>query len=267
MPGGPVAVDASERCEHYERGCRVLAECCKKWVGCRLCHDSAIDTHQIDRHAIREIECLSCGTQQPCAQDCKECGTRMASYFCSVCNLFDNKGDEKQIFHCDDCGICRVGGRENFFHCAKCCGCFAKTLENNHKCLEGTMHRECAICLEVTFDSRISARVLPCGHVMHETCFKDALQFGHWTCPTCREPLVTISDLEESGNDEDGSEAPGDEDDDDEQEEWETESGSEPDSDNAENEDGDRSSETNDDRQQGVEHDDGASTTNEQQQL
>lgn len=31
----------------------------------------------------------------------------MADYFCSVCNLFDNQGQQKQIFHCDGCGICR----------------------------------------------------------------------------------------------------------------------------------------------------------------
>jgi RING finger/CHY zinc finger protein 1 len=23
----------------------------------------------------------------------------------------------KEQFHCDLCGICRVGGRQNFFHC------------------------------------------------------------------------------------------------------------------------------------------------------
>lgn len=31
----------------------------------------------------------------------------------------------KQQFHCDDCGICRVGGRQNFFHCATCGCCYS----------------------------------------------------------------------------------------------------------------------------------------------
>jgi len=30
--------------------------------------------------------------------------------------LADDTTSKKQ-FHCEDCGICRVGGRENFFHC------------------------------------------------------------------------------------------------------------------------------------------------------
>jgi hypothetical protein len=27
---------------------------------------------------------------------------------------------KKQQYHCDACGICRIGGRENFFHCDRC---------------------------------------------------------------------------------------------------------------------------------------------------
>lgn len=27
---------------------------------------------------------------------------------------------EKEQYHCDACGICRIGGRENFFHCDRC---------------------------------------------------------------------------------------------------------------------------------------------------
>ncbi|KAJ0395357.1 hypothetical protein P43SY_000937 [Pythium insidiosum] len=52
-------------CSHYSRGCRVLAECCKEWVGCRLCHDERFPDHKIDRHAIREMQCLECETIQP----------------------------------------------------------------------------------------------------------------------------------------------------------------------------------------------------------
>jgi len=27
---------------------------------------------------------------------------------------------KKQQYHCDSCGICRIGGRDNFFHCDRC---------------------------------------------------------------------------------------------------------------------------------------------------
>ena len=32
-------------------------------------------------------------------------------------------------FHCDRCGICRVGGADNFFHCDTCGCCYSKSLE------------------------------------------------------------------------------------------------------------------------------------------
>ena len=47
----------------------------------------------------------------------------------------DDKYKEKQIFHCDGCGICRVGGRENFFHCDVCNCCLALFQKNNHVCI------------------------------------------------------------------------------------------------------------------------------------
>ena len=36
---------------------------------------------------------------------------------------------QKQQFHCGSCGICRVGGADNFFHCATCGCCYARSLE------------------------------------------------------------------------------------------------------------------------------------------
>ncbi|GLD99906.1 hypothetical protein PINS_up008634 [Pythium insidiosum] len=189
-------------CSHYRRGCRVLAECCKEWVGCRLCHDERFPDHKIDRHAIRQMQCLECETIQPCARECSNCGTVVGEYCCLHCNLFDHDGESKKIFHCDDCGICRVGGRENYFHCKTCCGCYPHSLNNKHRCLEGSMHRECAICLEVTFASIEGVNVLPCGHVLHASCFKKYVRFGNVVCPLCQSDIFTPSDYE--GGEEEG---------------------------------------------------------------
>lgn len=52
-------------------------------------------------------------------------------------------------FHCDECGICRIGGRDNFFHCATCGCCYATTLQDKHKCVEKSMHHNCPVCFEV----------------------------------------------------------------------------------------------------------------------
>ncbi|POM63415.1 Hypothetical protein PHPALM_21189, partial [Phytophthora palmivora] len=99
--------EVTGKCPHYGRRCHVRAECCKKWVGCRLCHDAQFgEEHEIDRFAIRQMRCDLCQVEQPCAQECVNCHENMALYFCSVCNLFDDKGLEKEVFHCDQCGIC-----------------------------------------------------------------------------------------------------------------------------------------------------------------
>ncbi|KAL7679520.1 putative Zinc finger, RING-type, Zinc finger, CHY-type, Zinc finger, RING/FYVE/PHD-type [Plasmopara halstedii] len=182
---------SSERkCPHYGRRCYVLAECCKKWVGCRLCHDTMVgDDHVIDRFAIKRMRCNLCQTEQPCAQKCIRCHETMAVYFCSICNLFDDKGWEKKVFHCAQCGICRVGGRENYYHCTKCCGCYPHSLEAKHRCLEGSMHRGCPICLDATFDSLEHVNVLPCGHVMHSSCYKIFLRHSY------QHLMSTLSDV------------------------------------------------------------------------
>ena len=45
--------------------------------------------------------------------------------------MFDDA--EKGQFHCDGCGICRVGGRENYFHCDICGYCLPLSCKDNHK--------------------------------------------------------------------------------------------------------------------------------------
>ena len=69
-----------------------------------------------------------------------------------MCNLYDDDLS-KQQFHCDECGICRVGGRDNFFHCTVCGACYSVELRNNHVCVPNSMQRDCPICYEYLFDS------------------------------------------------------------------------------------------------------------------
>lgn len=53
-------------------------------------------------------------------------------YTCLICNLFDD--EDKDQYHCDGCGICRIGGRNNFFHCEVCNMCLPVQLKTNgHK--------------------------------------------------------------------------------------------------------------------------------------
>ncbi|KAL3334746.1 hypothetical protein AABB24_031129 [Solanum stoloniferum] len=113
-------------CEHYRRRCRIRAPCCNEVFDCRHCHNEATsllrniyDRHELVRHDVKQVICSVCDTEQPVAHVCTNCGVNMGEYFCEVCKFYDDDTDKEQ-FHCDDCGICRVGGSQNFFHCKKC---------------------------------------------------------------------------------------------------------------------------------------------------
>lgn len=67
---------------------------------------------------------------------------------CLECRFFDDD-TSKQQFHCEKCGICRVGGRENFFHCDRCGCCYNASLKHNHICVERSLHQDCPVCAEV----------------------------------------------------------------------------------------------------------------------
>ncbi|KAG9406996.1 hypothetical protein AC1031_001621 [Aphanomyces cochlioides] len=199
-------------CDHYERGCFLLAECCKEWFPCRLCHNEEKE-HEMDRHAVKQVRCRKCRHEQEPQQKCSKCNFNFGNYFCRVCNLFDHKGDEKAIFHCDKCGICRVGGRENYFHCDKCSGCYPESRRQKHKCINGAMLQECCICFEDMFNSHEGPMVLGCGHVLHSSCWNTMLQYSRFECPWCRDSFIPSGDEVENQNEEDGDSSD-DEDDD-----------------------------------------------------
>jgi hypothetical protein len=68
-PPAPIlpAPDANAACVHYERNCNVVAPCCNRVVGCRICHDelSPAGHPPMNRFLIREIVCKNCNTRQP----------------------------------------------------------------------------------------------------------------------------------------------------------------------------------------------------------
>lgn len=171
-------------CEHYSRGCRLRAPCCDALVACRFCHDASACPVHMDRHAVKSVACLQCELEQPPAAACTGCGHSFGTYFCAVCNLFDDDASKRQ-FHCDACGICRVGGRDNFFHCETCGACYGCELRDNHVCVPDAMQRDCPICLEYLFDSIEAPNVLKCGHTIHRKCLEQYSASGGYTCPVC----------------------------------------------------------------------------------
>lgn len=122
-------------CKHYLRGCQLQCPnpiCEGACYPCRFCHDEVMyenqmdikKNHAIDRHAVTHVKCLRCDTLQPKSDSCQNCKAAFSNYYCAICSLYDDKSVEKGIYHCDKCGICKVGGRQTSFHCDVCECCY-----------------------------------------------------------------------------------------------------------------------------------------------
>ncbi|KAL5761283.1 hypothetical protein ACOSQ2_020121 [Xanthoceras sorbifolium] len=175
-------------CEHYKRNCKLRAACCGKLFTCRFCHDEVSD-HSMDRKATTEMMCMRCLRIQPVGPVCTtpSCGgLSMAKYYCSICKFFD---DERVVYHCPFCNLCRVGNGlgVDFFHCMKCNCCLSIKLVD-HKCREKGLETNCPICCDFLFTSSAIVRALPCGHYMHSACFQ-AYTCSHYICPICSKSL------------------------------------------------------------------------------
>ncbi|KAF6165660.1 hypothetical protein GIB67_012557 [Kingdonia uniflora] len=175
-------------CEHYKRNCKLLAACCNKLFTCRFCHDKVSD-HSMDRKATLEMMCMSCLKIQAVGPVCTTpaCnGRSMSKYYCNICKFFD---DERTVYHCPFCNLCRVGKGlgVDFFHCMKCNCCLGMKLVD-HKCREKGLETNCPICCDFLFTSSAAVRALPCGHFMHSACFQ-AYTCSHYTCPICSKSL------------------------------------------------------------------------------
>ncbi|KAJ1437911.1 Zinc finger, RING-type [Sesbania bispinosa] len=175
-------------CDHYKRNCKLRAACCGKLFTCRFCHDNVSD-HSMDRKATSEMMCMRCLNIQPIGPICMtpSCnGLSMAKYYCNICKFFD---DERNVYHCPFCNLCRVGRGLgiDYFHCMKC-NCCLGIKSASHKCLEKGLEMNCPICCDDLFTSSAPVRALPCGHYMHSACFQ-AYTCSHYTCPICSKSL------------------------------------------------------------------------------
>merc|ERR1712241_1293867 len=191
-PESEAEEDSKFRCKHYKRKCQFVTPCCESLYRCRFCHDEEQD-HALRRDDVTEIECSQCGLRQPVQQQCSNCQTVFGKYFCFECKLFDD--EDKQQFHCDGCGICRVGGKSNYFHCNKCDMCLPNHLQNAHKCVEKVSRSNCPVCQEDIHTSRIPSQIPPCNHLIHKTCFDEMVANGHYACPICGVSMMNMTDV------------------------------------------------------------------------
>ncbi|MBW03028.1 RING finger and CHY zinc finger domain-containing protein 1, partial [Eschrichtius robustus] len=59
-------------------------------------------------------------------------------------------------------------------------------------CIENVSRQNCPICLEDIHTSRIVAHVLPCGHLLHRTCYEEMLKEGY-RCPLCMHSALDMT--------------------------------------------------------------------------
>lgn len=175
-------------CKHYKRNCKLVAACCNQLYACRLCHDDVTD-HSMDRKKTTKMMCMRCLVIQPVGPTCSTASCdnlSMAKYYCRICKFFD---DEREIYHCPYCNLCRVGKGLgiDYFHCMNCNACMSRSL-SVHICREKWMEDNCPICHEFIFTSSSPVKALPCGHLMHSACFQD-YTCTHYTCPICSKSL------------------------------------------------------------------------------
>ncbi|KAF8544077.1 zinc-ribbon-domain-containing protein [Trichophaea hybrida] len=178
-------------CSHYRRGVRLQCSTCERWHTCRFCHDENED-HALVRRETKSMLCMHCGRPQPAQQDCRFCGVRSAKYYCDKCKLWDD-GPQKSIYHCNDCGICRIGQGlgKDFFHCKKCGVCMSIALENSHRCIERSTECDCPICGEFMFTSTLTVVFMTCGHSIHHKCYYEHMK-NSYRCPTCARTIINM---------------------------------------------------------------------------
>ncbi|KAF7806148.1 zinc finger protein BRUTUS-like [Senna tora] len=176
-------------CKHYKRNCKLFAACCNQLHTCIHCHNEEVSDHSIDRKSITKMMCMKCLMIQPISAMCSTASCRnfsMAKYYCRICRLFD---DEREIYHCPYCNLCRVGKGlgVDYFHCMNCNACMSRSL-TVHICREKSLEDNCPICHEYIFTSCAPVKALPCGHAMHSICFQEYTYFNY-TCPICYKSL------------------------------------------------------------------------------
>ena len=186
--------DAKEKegpkCTHYLRNCDVKCPDCSKFYPCRVCHDEA-ESHPLRRHDVTHVRCRSCKTIQSASNQCLMCGIKFGHYYCDTCHLWEL--GKNPIYHCDKCGICRKGKKEDYQHCDQCGLCYRKSVFESHKCLQNCIRTNCPVCNEYMFDTRQEIMILKCGHSMHAKCLQDYSKHDY-RCPLCKKSLVDMKE-------------------------------------------------------------------------
>lgn len=201
-------------CTHSKVHLNQLFKCCNNFYPCRFCHDQEED-HEAKRFDIDIVKCDFCNVQQKKGSVCNnpECYQfkKNHNYYCSKCNIWKNDNDNylkiidsfliekndifKKFYHCDNCGICRVGNSKDYKHCDSCNLCLKKEAFESHVCKINMKDQDCPICFQNIWNNYQNPYILKCGHAMHYKCFVSSLKNNNFYCSTCRKAIVDLSSL------------------------------------------------------------------------
>lgn len=173
----------SQKCNHYVNKCTFYTTCCDKYFDCKRCHE---ENHPIN---ITKIKCDLCKTEQEFSQQCTNCKESFGKYYCKICYIIDNR--DREIMHCELCGICRVGSLETLFHCDTCGCCFHKT-DKEHKCHKNATKNNCCICFGDMFSANDGTYIMDCGHSIHMICFIEYIK-TNYKCPLCFKSIFDMT--------------------------------------------------------------------------
>ena len=65
------------------------------------------------------------------------------------------------------------------------------SIQDSHRCIERSTDCDCPICGDYMFTSPQTVVFMPCGHSIHNACYKEHVQTS-FKCPLCNRSLVNM---------------------------------------------------------------------------
>jgi RING finger/CHY zinc finger protein 1 len=188
----------NKSCTHYPKKCaRFQFSCCGIIDPCRRCH---LERGTCSDVRVEKIQCNECDEiadlnlldfkLSDSAKKCKKCGLEFGKFFCKICFIWT----DNEITHCEKCGHCLKGKKEDMFHCDNCDVCFPTKNRDSHSCSLSISYRgaTCAICLEKLYGSQKPYFALQCKHFVHSHCVSEYTENGKYNCPLCKKSIMDM---------------------------------------------------------------------------
>jgi uncharacterized CHY-type Zn-finger protein len=186
-------IDLNKSCEHFINNVQIFAPCCNKYYNCIKCHNNN-EKHILNSKDINIIKCQNCNFDNNLGNKCSNCNIIFSNYNCLKCKIWAYKKNE--IYHCDDCGKCKIGDKNLFYHCHGCNLCLSKNTKHKHiyTCQNKEKNSDCPICLEKIFMNNEGAFLLRCNHFIHKNCYNEFIKHNESTkkilsCSLCKKSI------------------------------------------------------------------------------